>query len=411
MRYTVSRQGWPKGVDNVHEAYELPDDTLRRGVNVDVLDSGKLRRRKGHAVVASLSGAHSMWSDGAEAYYARSNALYRFYENGVSTSLGAFQCGTNRAAFVKVDAEVYTTCSTARAAIRDGALVPWGINVPSVPPSIAATTGTLPAGTYHAAVTYLTADGRESGASVLAKIVLATTGGVVTTALPVSAEAAVAKKRLYMSTTDGEVLYLVAEVAAAAQFVTASTLPSGVELRTAYLIPPPLGIALAYFNGRIFIVDAADPSVVWFTESTDYGHVDMRKNFYKFGADVTVIAAVDDGLYVAADQTYFITQAGSSDHSQRPVLEAGGVLGSVASIPNTTDAIWMSERGAVLGKSGGEVSVLSGAQVSSGGMIDGAAFVREQNSIRQYVMVGSNSQVSALQAGSYAEAEIIRRSA
>lgn len=411
MRYTVKRQGWPKGVDNVHADYELPDDTLRRGVNVDIFDSGKLRRRGGHTITASMTGAHSMWSDGAAAYYARNNTLNRFYENGVSTSLGSFQCSTNRVAFAKVDAEVYATCSTARVAVRNGAIVPWGINVPAVPPTIAATTGILPAGTYHAAVTYLTADGRESGASSLSSIVLATTGGVSTTALPVSYEAAVTKKRLYLSTTDGEVLYMAAEVSAASQFVTISTLPAGPELRTAYLVPPPLGVALAYYNGRIFIVDAADPTVVWFTEATDYGHVDMRKNFYKFGADVTMLAAVNDGLYVAADQTYFIAQAGSAEHFQRVVLEAGAVFGSAATIPNTTDAIWMSERGAVLGKDGGEVSVLSGAQVSTGGMIDGAALVREQNSIRQYVVVGSNSQVSALQAGSYAEAEIIRRSA
>lgn len=411
MRYVVKRHGWPKGVDNVHTDYELTDDTLRRGVNVDVFDSGKLRRRSGHTLTSSLSGAHSMWSDGAAAYYARNNALYRFYENGVSTSVGAFQCGLNRAAFVKVDSEVYVTCSTAKAAIRNGSVVPWGIDVPTLPPTLSSTTGVLPVGTYHAAVTYLTADGRESGASSLAKIVLASTGGIATTALPVSGEASVTKKRLYLSTTDGEVLYMAAEVSAASQFVIVSTLPSGPELRTAYIIPPPLGVALAYFNGRIFIVDADDQSVVWYTEATDYGHVNMRKNFYKFGADVTMIASVDDGLYVAADQTYFIPQAGSADHSQRVVLEAGAVFGSAASIPNTTDAIWMSERGAVVGKGGGEVSVLSGSQVSTGGMIDGAAFVREQNSIRQYVVVGSNSQASALQAGSYAEAEIIRRSA
>lgn len=410
MRYIVSRQGWPKGVDNVHTDYELPDDMLRRGVNVDVFDSGKLRRRKGHTIVTSLSGAHSMWSDGSAAYYARSNALYRFYENGVSTSLGTFQCGTNRVAFVKVDSEVYMTCSTARAAIRNGAMVSWGIAVPSVPPTIAATTGVLPAGTYHAAVTYLTADGRESGASLITKIVLATTGGIVTTAMPVSGDSSVTRKRLYVSTTDGEIMYMAAEVSAATQFVTVSTLPAGPELRTAYLVPPPLGVALAYFNGRIFIVDAADPTVVWYTEATDYGHVNMRKNFYKFGAAVTMIVNVDDGIYVAADQTYFISQAGSAEHSQRLVLEAGAVFGSAASIPDTTDAIWMSERGAVIGKAGGVVSVLSGAQVSSGGMIDGAAMVREQDSVRQYVVVGSNSQVSALQAGSYAEAEIVRRS-
>ena len=409
MDYPYFLSGWPKGVDNIHADHELSPDTLRRGVNIDVMDSGAVRRRKGHTLVTALASAHSMWGNGQAAYFIRDNSLYRFYEGSPAAALGAFAAGANRAAYVGVDSDVFVTSATARGVIRGGAVVPWGINVPATPPVVAATTGVLPPGNYFLAVTYVDADGRESGASAQTKITLSTAGGVATTAMPVSLEAAVTRKRLYISTTDGEILYMAAEVAAAAQFVSISTLPTGAELRTAHLSPPPFGVALAHFNGKVYIVDAMDSSVVWFTEALDYDHVNIRKNYYKFGAPVTVIAAVDDGVYFVADQTWFISGAGGDAPVRRPVLEATGILGSEASIPDTTDVIWMSDRGAVIGKNGGEVQVLSGKQVSTGDMIDGAAFVREQDSVRQYVMVGGSKDTSALQAGSYAEAEVIRR--
>ena len=411
MEYKVPISGWPKGVDNVHADFEVPPDALMRGVNINILDSGKVRRRGGHTLATAMSDAHSLWSDGVSAYYIRNNTLYKYASNGVSTNIGTFNSGANRAAYVKVDADVYVTSKTARAKIKSGAMALWGVETPSSPPVVAATSGILPVGDYFVACTFLDAAKQESGASSLAKIALTSTGGVVTTALPIPTNPAATLKRLYMSTTDGEVLYMVAEVAAAAQFVSISTLPSGVELRTEHVSPPPFGVLLAYFNGRIFIVDAADPTIVWHTEANAYGHVKLRKNYYKFEAPVTMIVAVDDGLYVASEQTWFIAGAGSAEASQRLVLESGAVFGSAASIPDTTDAIWMSDRGAVIGKSSGVVEVLSGKQVSTGGMIDAAAMVREQNSIRQYVVVGSGSEASALQAGSYAEAEIIRQAA
>lgn len=410
MDYVAPVNGWPKGVDNVHTDQELPTDTLRRGVNVDVLDSGKVRRRSGHTLVTSLSGAHSMWSDGARSYFAYADGIHEFFEDGTTALLGAFVCGANPVSFSPAGDEIVLTCKTARAAIRNGMLVAWGIDTPVAPAAATATVGVLPAGTYHIAVTYVDGDGRESGASVLSQLVLTATGGIAITSMPIPTDPTVTAKRLYVSTTDGEVLYRAAELLPADQFAIVSTLPNGAELRTAYMSPPPLGVGLSEFNGRVFIIDAADPKTVWFTEAMDYGHVDKRKGFYRFPADVTMIASVDDGVYFAADQTYFVLNAGTSEHAQRPVLEAGAVARSATTIPQTTDVIWMSDRGAVVGKNGGVVEILSGNRVSSGGMIDGAAFVRESNSIKQYVVVGSSTQSSALQAGSYAEAEIIRRS-
>lgn len=409
MSVPVKFRGWTKGVDNVHQDYEIPGDSLRRAVNVDVLDSGKVRRRKGFEQTLAVSTPHSLWSDGAAAYYVAANTLRRFYENGTSTALGTVAAGANRVAYVKVDADTYFTCASARGVVRNGALLPWGVEVPNVPPTISATTGVLPPGTYFAGVTYLLADGRESGASALASVTLAADGGVAVTSMPIPAAASVTRKRLYLSTPNGEVLYMAAEVGANDMFATISSPPSGAELRTEYLSEPPLGVALAHCLGRVFIVDAADPRVVWYTMANDYEHVDRRRGYYMFGAPVTAIAAAADGLYVGSDMTIFISRPGTPEESQRMVLEFGIVAGSVASIPQSTDVIWMTEQGPVIGKDGGSVEMMTKDRMSPGGMTDATAMVRDKDSVRQYVVVGSNTESSALQAGSYAEAEIVRR--
>ncbi len=56
----VKYDGWPPGMDNIHADHELDAKTLRRAVNADVLDSRKIRRRKGFSPFLAEPGAHSL---------------------------------------------------------------------------------------------------------------------------------------------------------------------------------------------------------------------------------------------------------------------------------------------------------------------------------------------------------------
>lgn len=403
--------GWPKGMDNIHQDNEIPVDALRRAVNMDITDSGKLRLRKGSTLSLSVSNAHSFWSDNKEiALFVHDNILKRFNRNATATNIANINAGQNKLAYVKVNSDVYFSCASDKGRVRDGIKSPWGIEVPTSPPELALTTGALEAGTYFAAMTYVLADGRESGASVLSSITLSASGGITTTALPVPADAAVATKRLYLSTPNGEVLYMAREVAANAQFINITTLQLGAELKTAYMTPPPHAIGLTYANGRIFMIDALDPTIVWHTEPLAYDLVNRRKNYYQFPEPVTVIAGTKTGLYVCSDKTYYIGNAGTAERTLDDVSDYQGVFGTLAIIPKTNDPVWLSERGAMIGRDGGALEILSEFTLVPGQMNNAAAMVREQNGLRQFVAVGNNTDGSAMQAGSYAEAEIIRKS-
>lgn len=404
--------GWQNGMDNVHDDHELNESTLRRAVNVDILDKGNARRRRGSSLMLAMTNAHSLWSDGKDlALFILGNAIHRLWKNGTSTMLGAVLAGVNRLSYAEAHDAVYFSCGTAKGRVRAGILEPWGIEVPASLPHLDATHGSLEPGAYFAALTYLLADGRESGASVLTKITLGERGGIATLGMPVPMSGAVVRKRLYLSMTNGEQLYLAKEGGAMDQFFVVDAPPTGAELRMAYLSEPPLATSIALSNGRLFMVDALDPKVVWYTEAMDFDHVNRRKNFYQFPTPVTLIIGTRTGLYVCADHTYYIGQAGiDAQDSFRVVHEYGGVAGSAARIPNSMEFMWMSEAGAVIGHDGGTVDILAQPNLVPGVMTEAAGMMRESDGIKQYVVVARNSEGSSLEAGSYAEAEIIRKS-
>lgn len=402
--------GFPKGLDNVHLDYEVPADALRQAVNVDITDSGKVRRRKGHALITAMTGAHSLWSDNlGNAYFMLANTLKALFTGGSTQNLGTVLAGDNKLSYVKVNESVYFSCASAKGKITNNVIQPWGIEAPTTPPVIEATVGILDIGTYHAAVTYVLADGRESGASVLTSVELTAAGGIAVIGMPIPSSTSVIKKRLYLSTANGEVLYLAKEMGVLDQFATISSPVTETELRTAYLSEPILSSCLAETNGRIFMVDAANKKAVYYTEAISFDHVDIRKNFYQFPEEVTLIAGTRTGLYVCADKTYYIANAGMDEASQTEIFDYTGIANSVQIIPSTHEPIWMTERGAVIGHDGGNAEILSSSSLVPGKMIDAASMVREQNGVRQYVVVGQQTEGSTVESSTYAEAEITRR--
>jgi hypothetical protein len=397
-------------MDNVHGDNELPLDTLRRAVNLDITDSGKLKLRKGSTLALAIENAHSLWSDTkGNAYLVHDNKLKRFMPDFTTIDLGDLAAGQNHVSFQKVNEDIYLSCATAKGVVRNGQLQGWGIEVPSSPALMIESTGVMHAGVYHAAVTYVTADGRESGASVLSSIEIEGNRGITFAGLPDPVDTAVKKKRIYLSPANSEMLYRVAELDPLDQFFSLSVLPNGPELRTAYMMPPPNALGLAMANGRIFMIDAEEPRVVWYTEPMAYDLVDKRENYYVFPEPCTMIAATRSGLYVASDKTYYIGLAGLAEASRTVIYEYGAIANTVQQIPRTSEYIWMSERGAVIGHDGGQAEILSEYTLVPGQMQNAASMVREEDGLRQFVVVGNNSEAAAMQAGSFAEAEIVRR--
>lgn len=408
MSYTVSFKGWGEGMDNIHAEHEVAQGSFRRGLNVDVMDSSKIRRRSGYTLTTASTGAHSLWNDkDGNGYYVDNTQLKKLDTVLAATVLTTVVNPRDRLVFEQVNGEIYFNSSSMQGKIVNGAVTEWGVEYPVVPPVAANAVGTLDAGSYAICVTYVDNTGRESAASPETTVTV-TTGGVSLTGIPIPTSANVVSKNIYMTTANGEELYLATSLPTANTTWTLGTTPTGHLCRTQYKMRTPLGTALAQLNGRMFVVVG---DTVWFTEAMNYDLVDLRSGFYMFPAPVSVICAVTDGLFVCADKTYFIRRAGEIEAAQEVVYDFGAFSGTLAPVPGSTKFMWMSERGAVVADDGGKTEILAEDRLNPGVLSDTAAFVREQDSIRQYVVVGQRVSDNPLVASTFMDAEIIRRAA
>ena len=386
------------GMDNVHRDYELSPDALRRVINFDILDTGKLILRKGFSLEVALAGCHSFHGEGTlDPIFYHDGSIKQLQPDHSVTTLGVFTAGLNRISYIDVNNDIYASCVTATGVIRNNQVKSWGLDIPDAGPTLEVYAGNLDPGTYHAVITYVDIDGRESGSSIVSSIELEEVGGISIIEMPIPSVAIVVKKRLYMTSANGETFFLVAELEPSDQFFVYENYISGMELRTQYLLPPPPSIGLAYTNGCIFGIDAEDPRVVWHTNPLDYDHVDKRSNYYFFSKPVTLIVGTRSGLYVCADKTYFIGNAGLSEDSRTDVFEYGGIAGTAQIIPKASSYIWLSPVGAVVGGEAGNASVLSEGAFYPGNLSNAAALFREFDGIKQYLVVGDNVEISPMQ--------------
>jgi len=86
---------------------------------------------------------------------------------------------------------------------------------------------------------------------------------------------------------------------------------------------PPMATALAYFNGRIYLAAA---KTVWATELYLYNYVDKTKNFWAFEADVTALAAVQDGLYVGTTGGVWFISGPQFNEMKRVLVSSASVV-------------------------------------------------------------------------------------
>lgn len=187
---------------------------------------------------------------------------------------------------------------------------------------------------------------------------------------------------------------------------------------------PPMATILAYYNGRIYL---AQGRAVWCTELYAYDFVERVANFLPFEADVTMLGAVDDGLYVGtAEGVWFVSGPTFKEMRRVRVMDTPVLPGSMVSVPSevanppqvgldqdtsTQIAIlFMTARGYCGGHDGGTCYNYSESKFIFPAAQSVAAFFRRQDGMNQYVVI-LNSQgtpVDNARIGDYVDAELVR---
>jgi len=68
--------------------------------------------------------------------------------------------------------------------------------------------------------------------------------------------------------------------------------------------PTPAGQFLGFYNARLWVAVGKN---LYFTDVSAHTSVDLRKGFFQFDGPITMVRAVDDGIYVSDGQVWFLS--------------------------------------------------------------------------------------------------------
>lgn len=305
---------------------------LVAAVNVDIDKSGRLARRAGRVRVLNAA-VHSLWAEDDLALFVTGTTLKRLQANYSVQTLMQGLTAAARMSYMEVNGRVYFSNAFQTGVFENGSVRSWGLPVPPMV-DVAVTGGYMPAGEYQFTTTYFRTDGQESGAGLALTVTVPENSGLVFT-LPVPTDSTIIAKGIYLSTPNGDELYLAMTVPVSATMATYTNDATELmaPLMTQFLSAPPAGQLVRYFKGRMFV---AVDDLMYYSEPFAYELFDAR-NYIQFDGRITLMAELEEkdaegsgGFFVGTDKSCGIL-AGSGPESFQyvPKQRGGAVLGAL----------------------------------------------------------------------------------
>lgn len=388
---------FPKGKNNVSHETDLPENSARELLNVDITNSGEPSRRKGYTSVYDSGGetVHSLFTAGQLTVFMQGQALKQLHPDFTATNIRTGLDPDNPISYAEINKLIYYSNGDNSGIIdSDGAHADWGVDAPLGQPLLMQIAGSLDEGEYQVAVTYLNPFGEESGSILAMPITVPAGGGIQLMNIPQSTASSV---NVYVSTAGGDQLYWQANIPMGETTYSFTSLKQGRKLETQFLERMPAGHIVRYGHGRLWV---ARGNLLIFSPALRYGLYDPRFTYFQFPADIDIVQPVEDGVYVTADKTYFLAGTNPAEMKQDVVYPYPGVRGTGMEVPHTkfiaendliSDsakedvAFWYSTKGAVLGYPNGNVHPITEDRVAISEYGKGASLLREEDGIRQLV--------------------------
>ena len=338
MSKSFRATSWPGGIDNLTPPDRVPQGFVRAAVNVDTTPGGQLHLRTGYASLYAGTAVRGVLALGHKLLVADDTDLVEVDTRTTASRVLRSIAGSGQFIGDTLNDRLYFQTAN-ETLIYDGTDVrEWGVpDVLAQPLPSVGTGGALLAGQYKLAVTFSNAEGSEGGTD--APLILTLSAGAsLTVNLPAPPSGGTVN--LYVSTSNGQTLYL-QDTRAAAGSVTLTALRDDTRiLTTAYLRRPPLGSVVRTHDAQLAI---AAGNVVWTTAPFHPHLVDMRRGYFQYATEVNALLS-DGDLFVSADKCYAINSVVADDPGQRTLLEFPAIRGTEVSLPDGRKA-WMTRYG------------------------------------------------------------------
>lgn len=292
------------GLNNVLPPERTDPKYLKEALNVDIDRSGGIRKRKGFTQI--LSGSfHSLWSQGEDCFAVRNGDLVRINSDYSYDTLLS-NVDDNRLSYAKADGKIYFTSEGKKGVIDAGNTIrSFGIDSPNPKPRLTRVSGMLTKGIYQVAMTYVASDGRESGAGLAQVIEVPINSGISLTGIPSSPDSTVNRIRIYCSSPNGEILYLVDELPHGTSSFTIMDVYGGITpLRSFNVYSAPHGHIIREAHARMWI---AQDSILWYSEPFSYEWWKPHSNFIVFDSRIRAIMPTENGIWVATDKLSYLS--------------------------------------------------------------------------------------------------------
>jgi hypothetical protein len=357
------------GLRNSVSAERFEEGDLEVATNVDIDHTGKLERRLGYTLAAALAGAHSLYASGELALLVSGPNLKRLADDYTTSDLANVTSARAMSYETVIGRTFYSNGVDTGVVEAIGNARTWGLRPPAHlgAAPIVAGGGGLAAGTYQWTLTYVRSDGQESGALFAAPFTVATDGAQVTfSELPVPRDPDVIAKRLYLTTTNGEIFYQAAEIHVLSTSLTYAN-DGGeltVPLETMHLQEAPAGQIVKHFRGHMLV--AAD-GVLYYSQPYAYELFNLRE-YFNFEARIVLVAPLEDGLFVCTEtHHYWLPGLKPDDFAQAKKAQHGAIEGTLVytegrNVGEGTDgivAVWLSREGVCVASNGGGLHVLT----------------------------------------------------
>ena len=158
------------------------------------------------------------------------------------------------------------------------------------------------------------------------------------------------------------------------------------------------GELIEYYNARLY---ASQVKEIFYSDAANPMIMDMRKNFILTGGPITMLKAVEDGIYVSAQgKTFFMHGDDPSTFKYKPICDLPAIVGSP--IVFEKEVVTYAKRGTLAGKTvifsttdgifmgykGGAVEDLTSKHYGVLDVDSGCAFIRWDKLYQQYIFVG-----------------------
>lgn len=398
------------GVDNRRHPTDLTIsleraklDLLAAAVNVDLVDSGKVRRRSGYT--QRLQGrVHSLWGDGAPLGYAvMGNDLVAVDDRGFAMPVQGGMPERVPVSFTRRDGVVWWANGLRMGAVigdKPAQLTPALAHFPAV---VAAEDGGLDAGTYLLVFSLSGVLG-EGPATEPVAVEVPANGCIELTGL---VEPDGFYLNCYMTGANGTVFNAVELARYADRARIARPDDEGAEAESIGLIPLPMGATIRSHKSRLL---TAKDQYLFYSEPFA-PLLAKPTNFVAFEDRVCMVCPCGGGVFVGTTRATYWLPGDLTQADLVEVLPYGALPGSDCVSPRDSDVVfWHSPRGLIRGMGTGAVQAVQQERLALAGGRAAATYVRERNG--QSHVIASIQAPQEARGAVYAsiDAEIIRRS-